>query len=59
MKIIIYRAVYDTPSGLVTERFRVRARNVDSGWAKAIRLAVAGKPKGWRLHIVEFEAVDS
>ena len=56
MKRIKYRAIYAKANGEQADDqvFTVTARSINTGFAKAIRQATQGLPKGWELTKIEF-----
>lgn len=54
MKLIEYRASYNTGDGSSTDIVKVRARSINAGWSRAARLALQGLPSGWELITLEF-----
>jgi len=58
MKSIEYRAVYQSPSGRVVDnKFEVVAKDINSGFRKAVEKALRDTASRWEIHSVEFVQV--
>lgn len=54
MKLITYEVTWQTETDVIRELVEVKAKNINTGVAKAIPIALRGVPKGHEFVKIEF-----